>query len=246
MKYKNHLTAMLAAALMFAQDVVAQKNDRINRYADLTLSAGSDQFTTALSYNYNWKLGKKQKWEIGMGLRYTGYFGKSIYFKTAPASITSGQTGPGVLFAEDIAENIDSLLIDKSQSNFINLTFNAGYRFNTKWSVGFNIDVIGFGFGATKPATYYGNNFATGVPTTASPSNFNLLLISDNDLGSLNSEFFLKYQWNSRWAVKGAFQFQFVEYNTPTKVQTTPDGQTNDRFRQKASVFGLGVAYQFK
>jgi len=38
----------------------------------------------------------------------------------------------------------------------------------------------------------------------------------------------------------------FAEYTTGTKVQTTPGGDKNDRFRKKMSGVAVGVAYHFK
>jgi hypothetical protein len=108
------------------------------------------------------------------------------------------------------------------------------------------IDAIGFSFGKKQSAVYYGNNFATGVPVTAKPTGFSLLLISDNDKGSLNSELFARYRWNDSWGVKLGFQFFFAEYTTDTKVQTTPGGGTNDRFRKKMAGAGIGITYNFK
>lgn len=112
--------------------------------------------------------------------------------------------------------------------------------------MGLNIDAIGFSFGKKQSGIYYGNNLATGVPVTAKPTGFNLLLISDNDKGSLASEFFAKYKWNESWGVKLAFEFLFAEYTTGTQVQTTPGGDKNDRFRKKMSGVGIGVSYHFK
>ena len=90
---------------------------------------------------------------------------------------------------------------------------------------------------------YYGNNFATGVVVTAKPTPFNVLLISDNDRGSLNSELFVRYKWNDSWGVKLGFQFLFAEYTTDKEVQTTPTGDKNDRFRKKMPGAGIGVTY---
>jgi long-subunit fatty acid transport protein len=50
---------------------------------------------------------------------------------------------------------------------------------------------------------------------------------------------------NDKWGVKLGFQYLFTEYTTDTKVQTTPDGQKNDRFRSKGRGISLGVTYSF-
>jgi hypothetical protein len=226
----------------------AQKNKvrAIDNFAELTGGIGASQATVSLAYVYNWKVGKRKKFELGLGARFTSYFGSDLYFTTAPAKLTSGKTGPAVLFTDDIDANIDSVLFPRAQINALNLSLNFGYNFSRKFSAGLTIDAIGFSFGKKQSAVYYGNNFATGVPVTAKPTGFNLLLISDNDKGSLNSELFARYRWNDSWGVKLGFQFFFAEYTTDTKVQTTPGGGTNDRFRKKMAGAGIGITYNFK
>ena len=234
---------LVASSSALAQNKV-QRN--VNQFADVTLGVGSSQYTGSASYVRNWKLGKRKRLEAGFGARFTSYVGSNLYYRTAPAILTSGKTGPGVFFADDILPNIDSVLFPKSQVNMFNLTLNLGYNITKKISAGLNIDLIGFSFGKKQNGIYYANNFATGVPVAAKPTTVNLFLISDNDKGSLNSEFFAKYKWNDSWSVKLAFQFLFAEYTTTSKVQTTPGGDTNDRFRKKMSGVAVGVAYSFK
>jgi hypothetical protein len=71
----------------------------------------------------------------------------------------------------------------------------------------------------------------------------NLLLVSDNDIGSLNSEFYARYKFNSRWSAKAGLGFVFTEYTTTVNAQTTPSGLQNSRFRNKAAGLMLGVNY---
>ena len=223
-----------------------KKPGAVDNFVDVTAGIGSSQFTGALAYVYNWKVGKRKRWELGLGARFTSYFGSNLYFRTAPAKLTSGKTDPTVLFTEDIDANIDSVLFPKAQMNSLNLSLNFGYNFSKKFSAGLTIDAIGFSFGKKQSGVYYGNNFATGVPVTAKPTGFNVLLISDNDKGSLNSELFARYKWNDSWGVKLGLQFFFAEYTTNTEVQTTPGGDKNDRFRKKMAGVGIGVTYNFK
>ncbi len=238
---------LIISVIFLSASVTAQKKTKrpVDRFADLTLGIGASQVTGSLSYVHNWKLGKRKKWELGLGVRYSGYFGTNLYYRTAPAKLTSGKTDPTVLFTDDIEENIDSVLFPKSQVNSFNISLNIGYNFTKRFSAGLNIDLAGFTVGKKQDGIYYGNNFATGVPVTAKPTGFNLLLISDNDKGSLNSELFGRYTWNDSWGVKLGIQFYFAEFTTDTKVQTTPGGDVNDRFRKKMLGAGLGVTYKF-
>jgi hypothetical protein len=104
----------------------------------------------------------------------------------------------------------------------------------------FNIDAIGFSFGKDVKGNYI--NGAQGSMESANPAAFNLLLISDNDKGSLNSELFARYLLNDKWAVKGGIQFLFTEFTTDSEVQQFPE--PNDRFRNKSLMFSAGVSYK--
>ena len=244
---KRILTLVISVVLLSGIAAAQQKTKRaVDQFADLTLGIGSSQVTGSLSYVHNWKVGKRKKWELGLGTRFTGYFGSNLYFRTAPAKLTSGKTDPTVLFSKDIEANIDSVLFPKAQISSLNLSLNFGYNFSKKFSAGLSIDAIGFSFGKKQSGIYYGNNYATGVPVTAKPTGFNVLLISDNDKGSLNSELFARYKWNDSWGVKLGLQFFFAEYTTDTDVQTTPGGEKNDRFRKKMAGVGVGVTYNFR
>ncbi len=233
---------LFSGQIVWSQEAKAKADDsKIHAFAELTGGIGNNQGSVALAYIHNFKVGKKQKWELGLGLRFTSYFGSNQNFRTAPAKLTSGKTGPGVFFAEDVEENIDTLFFNKAQVNALNLSFNFGYQLTPKLNLGFNIDAIGFSFGAEKTATYLdGPNLN---PPAGKPTGFNLLLVSDNDLGSLNSEFFASYALNPKWSVKAGYQFLFTEYKTNREVQTTPDGQKNDRFRNKVNALALGFIY---
>lgn len=210
------------------------------RYADATFALGVNQGTFSVLYGFDRRLGEKQKFGIGFGGRFTSYFGSNQYHETAPAKLTSGSTGPGVLFGNTIIANVDTLLISSPQVNMLNLFINLSYQLSAKVLIGFNIDAIGFSFGGSKPGNYI-NGFMGNI-TSASPTTFNLLLISDNDLGSLNSELYVKYQWKERWSLKGAAQFLFTEYTTLTKVQQFPE--LNDRFRNKSLMVAIGMSYK--
>jgi hypothetical protein len=234
---------MITVVLIVSIQVYAQTGKPVDKSASFSAAFGSSDFSTALAYQHLWKLGKKQKFGIGAGIRLSSYFGANKYYTTAPAKLTSGKTGPGVFFADNIPQNIDSVLFKKSQANSLNLSINFDYNIYKKITLGFNIDAIGFTFGGKQNGSYLGNN-GVGAATTAKPTGFNLLLVSDNDLGSLNSEFYARYKFNEKWGVKAGFQFLFTEYTTTTKVQTTPDGQKNDRFRNKSSAISFGVTLQ--
>ncbi len=239
---------LLVSSVLFSMAAISQsvKKDSTTKasmnFTDISVGFSPNQAIIASSYTHYWGIGKKQKLQLGVGARLTNSFGTDQYFTTANAQLTSGKTGPGVLFADDIQANVDSFFIGKPQINSFNISFNSEYFVSKKFSVGFNIDLIGFSFGASKTGTYINNGRTSLVG--AKPSSFNLLLISDNDKGSLNSEIFARYKLNSKWSLRGGAAFLFNEYTTNAAVQQL-NGISNDRFRDKTLNAMIGLSYQF-
>src|SRR5689334_12162098 len=111
MKLYGLLTALLflLAPALYAQH---QMYPRINRFADITGTAGSSQGTVAASYVHNWHIGKRRKWEVGAGLRWTTYFGTKTDFITAPARLARSTTTPFlIVFAGQKTANWDTLTV---------------------------------------------------------------------------------------------------------------------------------------
>jgi hypothetical protein len=177
----------------------------------------------------NWGLGSKKKFYIGTGVRFTSFFGSNVNFTTAPADLTGDD------------KNIDTLLAPSPGVNSLNLMVSLGYKVSEKLDVGFNIDAIGVSFGPTGTPSYIRNGKSTA--TSASPTSTNILLVGDNDKGSLNSHLFVRYKLSDHLGVKLAYQFLFNELTTTTKVQTIPSA--NDRFRVKSGMIYVGVNYNF-
>lgn len=198
-------------------------------YANFTGTIGNRHGTVSLDYFHLWNLTKSRKLELGVGIRFTSYFGSAKYFSSAPPALAIGNS------------NADSILLQSPQINALNIAINIGYRISPRLNVGFNIDAIGFSFGAKKDGFYVNGN--QGQAIAARPTAFNILLIDNRDRGSLNSEFYMRYFFRPNLAIKMAFQHLFTEYTTDTNVQQIPE--PNDRFRNKANLFSLGITKQF-
>jgi hypothetical protein len=225
-----------ACILMAANGVHAQHS-----MVQITAAAARKQFAWSVMAGREWSWGKSEKWFWSTGLRYTGYLGSNQYYTTAPARLTTGSTGPLVLFKPNIPANMDSLQLTSPSVHAINLYVQVRFRVAQRWYSGFNIDVIGAAFGAQRTATYI-NGQAMQV-TDTKPTAFNLLLISDNDRGTLNSEFFAVFLPSDRISIKAGLQFLFTEYTTAVKVQQQPE--ENGRFRNKSLMVSLGVLKYF-
>lgn len=230
------------AFLLIGGSVRSQSPESSQNSVDLGLSFGKSQGAFSAAFTHDWLIGKKKKLMIGLGGRFTAYIAQNQYYETAPAELTTGSTGLGVILKENITANVDTFLITSPNVFAINAHINLGYAFSEKFSAGFNIDVIGFSFGGERQGNYI--NGSQGQMSTAKPTTFNALLTSDNDLGSLNSELYAKYKINDRWSAKAGLQFLFTEYTTSTEVQQSPE--PNDRFRNKSLMLMIGVSYKLK
>jgi len=209
-----------------AQEASTKKTEQL---ADLTLGFGSGQSTVSFGYFKNWNVGKKQSFYIGTGVRLSNAFGRNQVFTSAPASLAANDA------------NVDSLFSSRSSTYAFNAILNLGYHLSPKLDVGFNIDLIGFSFGPSRIKLFTGNG-AQSAPS-AQPTSLNILLVGNNDRGTLNSEFYLRYKVSKKWGIKLAYQHFFTELTTTNKVQTIP--VQNDRFRNITNLFSLGVARHF-
>lgn len=55
---------VLVSGIAIAQK---KKPGAVDNFVDVTAGIGSSQFTGALAYVYNWKVGKRKRWEAGPG-----------------------------------------------------------------------------------------------------------------------------------------------------------------------------------
>ncbi len=220
---KTHLICLF---LLLNISAFAQEK---TKYIEVGGAFGSSNGSINLSGQKDWYLGKKDRIIIGTGLRFTSFFGNDITFTTAPAQLSIEP------------KSVDSLFAPKPALYSFNLLINLGYKISDKIEVGFNIDALGLSFGPEGSPTFISNKKST--VTKAKPTSPNVLLVGDNDRGSLNSHFYGRYKLNEKIGLNVAYQFLFNELITITKVQSIPEA--NDRFRAKSSQIYVGVSYHF-
>lgn len=233
------LLLVAISTLAQAQDAEEKRGYKYYNNFDLALSTVGKQSAVALYWAKFHPLTKKKRFKVGYGVRFTSQFGKDLYYTTAPASLTNGKTGPGVLFAKDIPANIDTLYVPSSQHNAFNISIHLQYTIKEKLDIGFNIDAIGVGFGANTSGKYIGYQSSQNESMqSASPTRLNVLLVDANDRGMLNSELYLRYWFQQKWAVKIGIAHLFTEYTTDQKLRLD-----NDRWRDIATLGMVGITY---
>ena len=239
---KTVYAAVLIALIILCKTSFAQKTMyKENSSFGLAVNAGAGSFAGALAWSHYHPIGKKKRLKIGYGIRLTNFIGSDLSFITAPAKYTSGKSSIAALFSENIVANLDTVTFARVQNNSLNAGIYLAYTlpyWGNKFELGVNIDAIGFSFGARQNAVY------KGLTVTAKPTAFNLLLISDSDKGSLNSEWYVSYWVTKSFSLKAGYEFLFTEYTTDSKIQQLPNSaNTNDRFRLKSAMVLLGIQY---
>jgi hypothetical protein len=210
--------------LGFTQTIFAQ-----SKYLEFGLGLGSGSVSPVLGLHKDFNLGKKDKFIIGTGIRYTGYFGKDIYLSSAPNDLAIEPS------------KTDSLLAPSPSIHALNIPINLGYKLSNKIAIGFNIDLLGVSFGPKGNPKFIAAGKQSS--TEAKPTPVNILLVGNNDRGSLNSMFYGNYKITEKFGLKLAYQFLFNELTTSTKVQTSP--VANDRFRVKSGMIFIGAHVNF-
>lgn len=243
---KNLIIVFLLTLISFT--ISAQEFKDSYKTFDFALTGNSSVFAPALSYTQMFGIGKAKRFRIGYGVRLTSFFKHNLEARTAPAKFTSGSSSFGALFADDIVSNIDTLFLPNAQVNSLNLSINLQYALSKKLEVGFNIDATGYSFGANQTGELISKKnkrkFADGTTTSsATPGGLNLLLVSDSDIGNLNSEVYARYWATEKIGIRAGFSFLFTEYTSDKKV-TLPDGQ-NNRWRYKSLTPMIAISYRF-
>jgi hypothetical protein len=229
---KKTLVLFLLSSPLFAQ------YNKTQHSLDVAVAFGP-AVSPSVSYQKLYGIGKSDRFKIGWGVRLNTFFSGQKNYITAPASLTSGKQSIIAFFTENIAGNLDTLQLTRSATGSLNSTIVLQYSFR-KLDIGFNIDAFGLTFGGKQSGKFVASESKSlnNTNQTAKPTPLNLLLISDSDIGSLNSELYFRYWVNKRFAVRGGASFQFIEYQTDRLLTFE-----NDRFRHKALLPFLAVSF---
>ena len=226
----------------------AQGLDKSYKTFDLAMSGGGPGFSPSLSFTQMFSIGKSNRFKVGYGIRVTSYFGGAANFRTAPAKFTSGASSFAALVSDDIIANIDTFSVKSFQTNALNISINIQYALSKKLEVGVNIDATGKTWGGTVTGDLISKRnkrkFQDGSTTSSSnPETYNFLLVSDSDIGSLNSEVYARYWATEKIGIRAGLSFQFMELTTEKKVEI--NGRLNDTWRYRTLTPMVAVSYKF-
>ncbi len=223
---------IILLAIVLGSGFGASAQYRLN--AGASVGAGASMFSLGAEREFNVF---SDKFHINPGVRLSIFNGNDLEYITAPAKYTSND------------DQLDTITFGTVQNNFANLYVRLGYDITPKLSVSFDIDVVGVSFGSEQDYSDFrpgealrsGPQNAFGHSQKGSPTTLNVLLIGDNDIGSLNSTLNISYDITNRLGIDLGAGLIFTEYT----IATGRGYDGNDRFRNKNIMGYLGVSYLF-
>jgi hypothetical protein len=246
--FSKNIVALLLI-LIIPGLAVAQETSRYREqhYFDASVAIGNESFSGSLGWSHLHGIGKKkQRLKVGYGVRHTSFIAANKYYTTAPSKYTSTVQSLGTIFSETIDENIDTITTATAATHSLNLVLHIQYTLTPKFDIGCNIDLVGVSFGPSKQFNIISNVYDAGQEPVqqGSPTTLNLLLTSDNDIGSLNSEFYVRYKVSPKISLRGGYAFLFSEYRTDKDLSFDDGRIVNDRYRFKAPMGFIGVSFK--
>lgn len=134
----------------------------------------------------------------------------------------------------------DTLQVKDVRVFSLNLHVGLALRFWEKWSVGTDIDLVGWSFGSRGLFLYESEGSTESQSFQwASPEPFNVMLMGRNDRGSLNSRFWLGYRFHKKWEIQGGLAIVHIIYRTDNTLAFE-----NDRFFSDYKAGFVSVAYR--
>ena len=222
------LYSVVAAGLLAGLPAYAdQRSSALSQTVDAAVGAGSSTWTGAVSWNPSYGLGHSRRFRIGLGVRLASFFGgDDLSYTTADATLIK-------------QDRVNMLAISGARTNSLNLELQLKYRFLERVEAGFDIDLLGAGFGKATTGSYRSTDPAFSGAQRADVSSFNLLKGGSPDRGELDSEFFFAYWWSDRQAVRAGFSHFLSEYTTVNRLDFG-----NDRYRHSANLGFVGLTFK--
>ncbi|HNF72560.1 MAG TPA: hypothetical protein PLP34_09100, partial [Chitinophagaceae bacterium] len=153
------------------------------------------------------------------------------------------------IFSKKVPLNIDTLSIENHQTHTWNLMLCIVFPVKS-WEVECRFDVLGFSSGSRKQATLqYGEEGEAIRKGSVIPAPRNLLLLGDNNRGTLNATLGVKHKLKHSWFGEFGLQYLRNEYQFDRPVQYKNSiGQSifTDRYRAVTLGAMIGLVYSLK
>ncbi|MDA1082300.1 MAG: hypothetical protein O2973_11630 [Gemmatimonadetes bacterium] len=212
----------IVAAALLSSGLGAQALGDVPTVYNLSAGFGSGLTTLSASASRSTYVGTSGRFMFGLAARTT-------------AVVTSGiELTP--VDPLGFATPVDVLSVSGSGVT-LNIGITTGLELTNRLSVGFNLDLFGFSVGSGSTGSYYPTPGSAAEQLTSKIASPNLFLGGDGDRGVLNSEFFLAWTLNDRFALRGGLSHQAVEF----KVNPETIDSGTPRFRKFANLVFVGL-----
>jgi hypothetical protein len=229
---------------MSLQAAVHQKK----RKGEISLLANKHLQGLRFGLSTYWTFGTLKKSEIGLGFSLGTYKGAStLPYYTAPANIVSGKQGLPSYFTKSVSNNIDTLMLNKTQTTSLNLMLQVQRNFLTHYFIQAQADLIGFSFGGEKQGllSYGDDPVYSSVNTKARVTTMNLLLPSKHAYGTVASGVSIGYTHRTAWQLAVGAMLLYTEYmvQSPVNYINTQNVNVNtNRYRSRSCLFSISFA----
>jgi hypothetical protein len=239
------LALVFVAVFMFSQLDAQIKRGYVKRkYAELGAYGGFGYYGNAhyaggVDISYTWGLGsKKQRSNLGAGLRMNSFFTQDRYYKTSSLELAALNRG-----------GADSLFFKTIQTNTLNIFVTFQFHIKQGVDIYFNTDIGGINFGDGREAAYlsYENNpdFNTSIDRFpvdyyTEPYAFNLNMYNQS-YGTIMSELYGSFRINELMGWRLGLMYYRNEYVT---IRDVP--MNGKRFSQSNWMGTLGVTFNLR
>jgi hypothetical protein len=228
--------AVCSLNILQAQDTI-RKN-----LIEASIGAGKNITSANIAWHRESKINKKRTWHFNYGVRYTMAYSNKLAYITADPNIAKENSILGGLFAKDIPAHIDTITMGEHFNMGFNIFIGSSYYLSSKIQLGFNIDIIGLGFGSNQSPQSYLSADYDGIANMiiASPRMVNVMLIAGNDIGFLNSALYARYYFKNNQAIVLSVNHLISELKTNAKVV-----HSQYRFRNVSNLIQLAWVMKF-
>lgn len=242
--WKNFALAFVALFMFSQAEAQIDRGYLKRKYAQVGVYGGFGYYGNAhyaVGTNIQYTLGvgrKKQRLNVGAGLRFQSFFTKDRYYKTSSTELAELNRG-----------GADTIFFSKIQNNTMNAYVTVQIHIKPGVDIYFNTDIGGINFGDKRGGAYlsYENNpdFQTGngqfpVDYNTEPYAFNLNLY-DQSYGTIMSEVYGSFRLNDLLGWRLGVQYYRNEYVT---IQEVPF--SGKRFYQSNWIATLGLTFNIR
>ena len=243
---------LLISFSSFAQSEVAA---RLSSGYDIGMAYSIGHYNPSIAYYQMLNVGRKKLFSFGWNLRLGAFYGDNLDYYTAPARLTRGKSGLGSLGSPLIPANIDTVHYD--HVSMTSLNFGVRVRINLgRVDLGASADLLGFTVGKSRTGQYQSSTGQFAIQSVSgadslllpfkganalqksSPSNINVRLLGDNNLGTLSTEVYARIRLAQRFGLKLGYQWLI----TQTSVANRDVVADNNRFRNRAGMAYLALS----